>query len=105
MATIEVFLPKTMAWLLRVFDVPNMEYYVRRDAILFAQWYHNASEMMKWPDEVQAIIEEKRAAKISMERLSTMMSKLGFHTQGSSAAEIKSLLEGYAVHEWVVGHW
>lgn len=105
MATIEVFLPKSMAWLLRVFDVPNMEYYVRRDAILFAQWYHNANEMMKWPEEVQAIIEEKRAAKISMERLSTMMSKLGFHTQGSSAAEIKSLLEGYAVHEWVIGHW
>ena len=105
MKTLDIFLPKTIGWLLRTFDIPSARWTIGRDPVLFAQWYAIVGEVLDWPEEAKAIAETERAKKIGIERLTSIMGKLGFATNGLGAERTRALMEGYAVHAWVEVHW
>jgi len=103
--TVEILIPRVMAWLLRVYNAPGARWKVANDPVLFAQWYAMATDLIKWPDAVTLIQEQERRKKISLERMSSLMTKLGFQNNSFSASKTKDLLEGYAVHEWINSNW
>ena len=61
MKTLDIFLPKTIGWLLRTFDIPGSRWTIGRDPVLFAQWYAIVGEVLDWPEEAKAIAETERA--------------------------------------------
>ena len=105
MKTLDIFLPKTIGWLLRTFDIPGSRWTIGRDPVLFAQWYAIVGEVLDWPEEAKAIAETERAKKIGIELLTSILGKLWFATNGLGAERTRALMEGYAVHAWVEVHW
>ena len=105
MRQIEVFIPSTIAWLMRMVAVPNTRWVLGKDAVLFAKWYVVGGELIHWPDDVEKMIETERQKKIGIDRMATLMQKLGFKTTGMSADKTRALMEGYVVHEWVSSNW
>lgn len=96
-----------MSWLLRVFDIPDAQYSIGRDPVLFAQWYALSRDLIAWPEEAEKIAEAERRKTIEIDRLAKVMQQLGFSAQlhGIGADQTRVLMEGYVVHEWVTNNW
>lgn len=106
MPSINIVIPRLMGWLLRVFDIPDAQWSIGRDPVLFAQWYAMARDLMDWPEEAEKLAAAERNKTIEIERLAKLMQNLGFNSlRGMGADQTRLLMEGYVVHEWVNGHW
>ena len=106
MRSINIVIPRLMGWLLRVFDIPDAQWSIGRDPVLFAQWYAMSRDLVEWPEEPEKLAEAERTKTIEIERLAKLMQNLGFNSlRGMGADQTRVLMEGYVVHEWVNSHW
>lgn len=106
MRSINIVIPRLMSWLLRVFDIPDAQWSIGRDPVLFAQWYAMSRDLLEWPEEAEKLAEAERNKTIEIERLAKLMQDLGFSSlRGMGADQTRVLMEGYVVHEWVSAHW
>nr|WP_295784068.1 ATP-binding protein [Rhodoferax sp.] len=103
----KVSLPKMFIWLVRLMACEPVQRRMVLDPMLFANWYAMAPDMLDWPDEAQAIQLDQRAKKLSLERALRLLGQLGkghVSTQ-ASLADVRLLVEGYALHDWVTSNW
>jgi hypothetical protein len=95
--------PKLPLWLIRLIADPSVLSQANADPLLFASWYAMGSELVTWPDEAKAIQEKERAKKLTLERSLDLLDKLnrGSDFEKTSTEQVRRLLEGYAVYDWV----
>jgi ATPase family associated with various cellular activities (AAA) len=98
---LEVLIPQTAVWLLRLAVNPSLGRTLQKDAMAFAAWYAAVENAIDWPEPVIRIQETERARSLTVERLIKFLSPVNNTFSGRASAEHARLeLEGYAVHEW-----
>ncbi|KWU19167.1 ATP-binding protein [Burkholderia cenocepacia] len=103
MKKIPIDIPQLPFWLLRLAAQPVVQARMVRNPVLFAAWYAPLANLVNWPDEVTAIQKTERKRKLSLERMSSLLSKVNYAVEGGSrdVDYVRRVLEGVAVHEWV----
>lgn len=97
-----IFIPHIIHWLLRITCDEELCSGLMEDAVAFSGWYSPICDIFPWPKEVEAIQEQERARKLSLDRMVKLLSQIDYVFNGSaSAAYAKRLLEGYAVFNWL----
>lgn len=100
-----LFLPQLPVWLLRIASSRNTLPYLLENPMTFSAWYAAAHEILRWPEEVRKTQAAERAKKMSLERMTKLLSQVNYAFDGKpDAVQARALLEGYAVHEWVSRH-
>jgi SpoVK/Ycf46/Vps4 family AAA+-type ATPase len=102
-----LFLPQLPSWLTRLALGEATRSLLLRDAVVFATWYAIGARLFKWPAEVEQIQQSQRSRKMSLEQTMKLLGQLSTSLPSrisTSASQARELLEGYAVHEWVVKH-
>jgi hypothetical protein len=100
-----VFVPQLAVWLLRLATSTDTRGLLLADAVVFANWYASAHELLEWPAAVTETQTAERARKLTLENTMELLAQLNSGlAERSSAARARELLEGYAVHEWVCAH-
>lgn len=102
-----VHVPRLIVWLSRLVADEGVQDRMRQDPLLFSTWYALGGELMDWPSAAKALQESERAKKLSLERSLNLLQKLGRADEmaGTSTSQIRAVLEGYAMHEWVCRNW
>lgn len=104
--TSSISVPQLAAWLLRLAAHPRTSSLLSQDAFVFATWYAQAHLLVDWPDEVRKIQQAQRARKLGLEQALKLLNQLSNGVaQRPSLSRARELLEGFAVHEWVLGHF
>lgn len=100
-------LPRLAVWLVRLIASSQVQARIAQDPMLFACWYSMGADLLDWPEEAQAVQLDQRARKLSLERALRLLDQLGKGnvTTHASLKEARQMLEGYAMHEWVMNHW
>lgn len=76
---------------------------LRLDPVAFAGWYAVVGEALEWPAEVQDIQKVERAKKMSLDRMMKLLGQVNYAFAGRTTADhARRVLEGYAVHDWVL---
>lgn len=103
----QLFLPRLSVWLVRLLVCPQVQSRIALDPMLFACWYSMGADVLDWPQDAQAVQQDQRAKKLSLDRALRLLDQLGkgnASTHGS-LKQTRLMLEGYAMHEWVASHW
>jgi hypothetical protein len=99
---LEISIPQSAVWLLRLAVNPVLSGTLQNDPVAFAAWYAAVGGVIPWPETVVRIQESERAKRLSLERMMKLLSQVNFTFSGrTSAGHARLVLEGYAVHEWV----
>ena len=100
MTTVSLFSAALPKWLLRVLSYPYGSG-LDQDPLLFAQWFSMMDAIIDWEliEGAQEVITRERNKKLSMERMTSLADRLGFH-KGSSE-KTRLLLQGYELHDWL----
>jgi hypothetical protein len=99
---LEVSIPQSAVWLLRLAINPILSRTLHKDPMAFAAWYAAVGNVINWPEAVIRIQEGERAKRLSLERMMKLLSQVNYTFSGRTSAEhARLVLEGYAVHEWV----
>jgi hypothetical protein len=99
---LQVSIPQAVRWLLRLAVNPVLSGSLQRDPVAFAAWYASIGGIIGWPEEVVRIQQRERAKRLSLTRMMKLLSQINYAFSGRTNAEhARSVLEGYAVHEWV----
>lgn len=95
-------IPQLPFWLLRLAAQPTVRQRMMRNPVLFAAWYAPIADIISWSKEVQSIQEAERKKKLSLERMSSLLSKVNYAVEGGSrdVDYMRRILEGVAVHPW-----
>lgn len=100
--TINIFIPQSAVWLLRLAVNPALSQTLQNDSVAFASWYAAIGGLIAWPDPVVRIQEAERAKRLSLERMMKLLSQINYTYSGrTSAGHARLVLEGYAVHDWI----
>lgn len=95
-------IPQSAVWLLRLAINPILSRTLQNDPMAFASWYATVGSVINWPDPVTRIQEGERGKRLSLDRMMKLLSQVNYAFSGrTSAGHARTLLEGYAVHEWV----
>jgi DNA replication protein DnaC len=96
-------IPQLPFWLLRLAAQPVVQARMVLNPVLFAAWYAPLANIVSWPETVTAIQSAERKRKLSLERMSSLLSKVNYAVEGGSrdVDYVRRVLEGVAVHEWV----
>lgn len=99
-------IPQAVIWLLRLAADPVVAYSLRLDPVAFAGWYAVVGEALDWPEEIRSIQTTERAKKMSLDRMMKLLGQVNYAFAGRTTADhARRVLEGYAVHGWVVQHF
>lgn len=99
-------IPQLLFWLLRLAAQPAVRQRMMRNPVLFAAWYAPIADVFSWPEEVRNLQEAERKKKLSLERMSSLLSKVNYAVEGGSrdVDYMRRILEGVAVHPWAAEH-
>lgn len=99
---LQVSIPQAIRWLLRLAINPVLSGSLQRDPVAFAAWYATIGSLITWPEDVVRIQQSERAKRLSLTRMMKLLSQINYVFAGRTNAEhARSVLEGYAVHDWV----
>jgi DNA replication protein DnaC len=99
-------IPEIALWLSRIAGDPATRERLLLDPVLFAYWYATAGDIITWPAEGKAIIEEQRAKKLSFERTMALLSKMNAAVAEEAGVEYaRRVLEGHALHFWLAENY
>jgi len=94
--------PHLSTWLLRLGSDSAILQRFAANPVIFSSWYALAHDWVGWPDEVVQLQTAERNKKLSFERTLSLLTKVNYNTHEEMDVEYaRSLLEGYAVHDWV----
>lgn len=100
-----VSIPQSVVWLLRLASNPILSRSLQNDPMAFAAWYATVGSIIDWPEPVIQIQRSERARRLPLDRMMKLLSQVNYTFSGrTNAAHARTLLEGYAVHEWVQRH-
>lgn len=100
--SIEISIPQSVVWLLRIAVNPTLARALRTDPMAFAVWYAAIGSVISWPTPVTSIQKTERAKRSSLERMLKLLSQVNYTFSGRiNAGHARLVLEGYAIHEWV----
>ncbi len=100
-----ISIPKATVWLLRLAVHPILSRSLQHDPMAFAAWYAAVGRVLQWPEPVVRIQEVERAKRLSLGRMTKLLSQIHYAFSGRTNAEhARLVLEGYAVHDWVSRH-
>jgi hypothetical protein len=95
-------IPQSAVWLLRLAINPILSRTLQNDPMAFASWYATVGSVINWPEPVTRIQEGERGKRLSLDRMMKLLSQVNYaFSDRTSAGHARTLLEGYAVHEWV----
>jgi hypothetical protein len=100
--TLEISIPQSAVWLLRLAVNPTLSRTLQTDPMAFSAWYAAIGSVVNWPESVTCIQKRERAKRLSLERMLKLLSQVNYTFSGRvSAGHARLVLEGYAIHEWV----
>lgn len=89
-------------WLARLANDASVQERFGANPLIFSTWYTLMGELVRWPDEVEALRKAERAKKLSFERAANLLSKVNYTLgEDGDVEHARKMLEGYAVHDWV----
>lgn len=93
-------------WLSRLAADEAVAYRFLTNPVVFSSWYALVGEIVDWPGAVHDIRAIERAKKLSFERTISLLTKVNYSvSNGMDVEYARRILEGYAVHAWVVQHF
>ena len=98
-----MIIPEAAKWLLRLATREPTAQRLQADSVIFSAWYAEIGSLITWPTEVQQIQDVQRKKRLTLERMTKLLSNVNYSLLGrSSAQHARRVLEGYEVHGWVV---
>ena len=98
-----IMIPRTVIWLLRIAAHPILSWTLPTDPTAFSVWYARVADFIDWPEPVARIRKAERDKQLSLDQAVKLLSQLS--SGRPSSGNPRLLLEGYAVHEWVLGNF
>src|SRR3569832_67287 len=92
-----VSISQAAVWLLRLAVNPLLSRSLQHDPVAFSAWYATIGDLMDWPEEIVQIQQAERAKRLSLDRMTKLLSQINYVLSGRTNAEhARLVLEGYA---------